>query len=243
MKIQRHDLHTLTGSYALDAIDGPELEDFERHLSHCQSCTAEVRGLQETAARIGLAAALEPPEAMRERVLAAASRTRQLPPVVTERPRRRRRGWLPTAVAGLAAAAAIALGVVYAVTQHQLDNAQAQNRAIAAVLAAPDARVHTVPSRTGGTVTAVVSIRQRRAVITTSGMPSLPATKVYQLWVISATRARSAGLLPAAEAGRTEPVLASGIRPGDTIGVTVEPAGGTSRHTTTPLALMPLPTA
>jgi len=245
VKLQRHDLHTLTGVYAIDALDGADLEEFERHLSRCQPCATEVRGLRETAGRLGLAAALEPPDALWERVLAAASRTRQLPPLDTERPRPgRRRGWLPAAAAAaaaLATAAAIALGITQAATQHDLDNAQARDRAIAAVLAAPDARVHSMPSRNGGTVTAVVSIRQRQAVITATGMQPLPASKVYQLWVIGASGAQSAGLLPATQAGRTGPVLASGIRPGDAIGVTVEPAGGTSRPTTTPLVIMPLP--
>ena len=60
MRLQRHDLHTLTGSYALDALQGEELDEFERHLNHCSSCATEIRGLRETAARLSMAAA-EPP--------------------------------------------------------------------------------------------------------------------------------------------------------------------------------------
>ena len=60
----RSDLHTLAGVYALDALDtGAELARFERHLSRCQSCTTEVRGFRETAARLGMAATLPPPPA------------------------------------------------------------------------------------------------------------------------------------------------------------------------------------
>lgn len=70
----------LTGSYVLDALSGPELGSFERHLRHCRSCDAEVRGLRETAARLATARALQPPSRLRQRVLAATSRTRQLPP-------------------------------------------------------------------------------------------------------------------------------------------------------------------
>ena len=52
--------------------------------------------------------------------------------------------------------------------------------------------------------------------------------------------ARSEGLLT--QPGQTNQVLASGVRPGDRIGITVEPAGGTSRPTTTPLVAVPLTT-
>ena len=51
-----------------------------RHLQHCPSCEAEVRGLRETAARLAMARALQPPPGMEQRVLAAAYRTRQLLP-------------------------------------------------------------------------------------------------------------------------------------------------------------------
>jgi anti-sigma-K factor RskA len=53
-------------------------------------------------------------------------------------------------------------------------------------------------------------------------------------------RIRRAGLLPAPTAGRTAPVLASGLITGDSVGVTVEPAGGTSQPTTSPIVVMSL---
>src|SRR5512133_3548220 len=84
----RDDLHVLTGSYALDAVSDAEREEFERHLQHCPTCEAEVRGLRETAARLALACAMTPPARMERRVLAAAYQTRQLPPLSADRPRR-----------------------------------------------------------------------------------------------------------------------------------------------------------
>jgi anti-sigma-K factor RskA len=84
-----------------------------------------------------------------------------------------------------------------------------------------------------------LSLQQREAVITAAGMTALPGSKVYQLWVITpAGAARSAGLLPASPAGSTPPVLAAGILPGDRLGITVEPAGGTAQPTTVPVVLM-----
>ena len=85
VKILADDLHVLTGSYALDALPGPERAEFERHLQHCPSCDAEVRGLRETAARLAMARALPAPPGMEQRVLAAAYWTRQLPPLPGDR--------------------------------------------------------------------------------------------------------------------------------------------------------------
>ena len=64
---------------------------------------------------------------------------------------------------------------------------------------------------------------------------------MYQLWLIGKTKTTSAGLLPPAQAGQTPPVLASGVVKGDTLGLTVEPAGGSAQPTTTPILALPLP--
>lgn len=253
MSAQRHELHLLTGGYALDALPDGERGEFEKHLTRCPSCAEEVRGLRETAARLAMATAVTPPPGMRARVLAAAPLTRQLPPA--GRGARARAGQrtglrrISLSRAGLTAsiltlAAAVALLVVMQVsTTRQLHQAQAGSNAIAAVLAAPDARIQSAPAATGGTVTAVMSLRQHEAVITTADLPALPGTRVYQLWVMnSAGGARSVGLLTAARPGSTAPLLASGVLPGDRLGITVEPAGGTPRPTTTPLVIMPVTT-
>ena len=262
----RDDLHVLTGSYALDALTGPERDEFERHLHRCPSCEAEVRGLRETAARMAMAKTVRPPEGMQSRVLATTYQTRQLPPVHGGRVRRdhrwtrvsrqfadelgarrldRDRHWLRTprlavavAVAAASVAIAVGLGITQLDTQHQLQSAQASNAAITRVVQAPDARLETMRTSAGGAVTVVFSGQQRAAVITTTGMTSLPAGRVYQLWVMSPVGARSEGLLT--QPGQTNQVLASGVRPGDRIGITVEPAGGTSRPTTTPVVAVPL---
>jgi hypothetical protein len=244
-------LHLLTGSYALDALTDDEQADFEKHLVRCPSCAEEVKGLRETAARLAMATAVVPPPEMRSRVLAAAPRTRQLPPLTRNQRARavgrtgRRR--LPLSRAGLTAgvlalAAAVAFLVVTQVsTSRQLQQAQASNRQIASVLAAPDARIESVRVTAGGTITAVTSLRQEEAVVTTADLPSLPGTRVYQLWVMTAAgAARSAGLLTITSTGSTTPVLANGVLPGDQFGITVEPAGGTRQPTTTPVVTMPV---
>ncbi len=142
----------------------------------------------------------------------------------------------------LALAAAVAFLLVTQVsTSRQLQQAQAGNSAIAAVLAAPDARIESSPATVGGTVTAVLSAREREAVVTTADIPSLPGSRVYQLWVITAAgAARSAGLLTITSSGSGAPLLASGVLPGDRLGITVEPAGGSAQPTTTPVVIVPV---
>ena len=233
MKAVRDDLHVLTGSYVLDALSETEREEFERHLQFCPTCDAEVRGLRETAARLALACAVNPPARMEPQVLAATYRTRQLPPLPADRPGRvlhfpRR---LAILAAAASVAAALALGITQLTAQHRLDQARAT--AIARVVTAPDAHVDTARAA-GGSVTVVTSIRLHEAVVSTSGMASLPASRVYQVWVMSPSGARSAGLMHGSS------LLASAVRPGDQIGITVEPAGGTARPTTTPVAVVPV---
>jgi anti-sigma-K factor RskA len=238
----RDDLHVLTGSYILDAVSDTEREEFERHLQHCPTCAAEVRGLRETAARLALACAMTAPARMERRVLAAAYQTRQLPPLSADRPRRARpRRWtlprlaLPRRLAVLAAAASVAVAVALGITQlsaqHQLDQARAT--AIARVVTAPDAHVETARTSAGGSVTVVTSAALREAVVSASGMASLPSSRVYQVWVLSPSGARSAGLMHGSS-------LLAAVQPGDRIGITVEPAGGTARPTTTPVAILPV---
>jgi len=240
VKAVRDDLHVLTGSYALDAVSDAEREEFERHLQFCPTCDAEVRGLRETAARLALACAVNPPARMEQHVLAATYRTRQLPPLPASRPRRvsrvpRRIPHVPRRLTVLAAAAsvaaAVALGITQLTAQQQLDRAQAT--AIARVVTAPDAHVDTARAA-GGSVTVVTSLALHEAVVSTSGMASLPSSRVYQVWVMSPSGARSAGLIHGSS------LLASAVRPGDQIGITVEPAGGTARPTTTPVAVVPV---
>jgi anti-sigma-K factor RskA len=243
VKVMPDDLHVLTGSYVLDAISAAEREEFERHLQNCPTCDAEVRGLRETAARLALACAVTPPARMEQQVLVVTYRTRQLPPLPAGRPRRERRRAhaervlrFPRRVAVLAAAAsvaaAVALGITQLSAQHQLDHAR--DTAIARVVTAPDARVEAARTSAGGNVTVVTSAALREAVVSTSGMASLPSSRVYQVWVMSPSGARSAGLMHGSS------LLASSVRPGDRIGITVEPAGGTTQPTTTPVAVLPV---
>jgi anti-sigma-K factor RskA len=249
---RRETVHSIAGPYALDALDDAQRDRFERHLRGCASCQGEVRGFMAVAAALAEAATGVPPAGLRDQVLAAVSATRQLSSEVPVRRAGRgvrktrpapRSQWLPrlalaAGAAGLAVSAV--LGGVTVEARNGQSAAQAQAQAIAALLSAPDARLVSAPTSAGGSAIVVASVRQGKMVFTSSGLRSLPGSRVYQLWFVGTTT-RSAGLVPAAIDGRTAPVLASGLAAGDKIGVTVEPAGGSSKPTTAPIVLMTLP--
>jgi len=251
MRLFRHDLHSLSGAYALDALETEAEHDrFTRHLSRCPSCAGEVRGFREVATAMAFAAAAEAPPAMRDRVLAAAARTRQLPPEVAGESRARQKParawvpwvpWLSGAVAVASIAVAVFFGFAQARTQDELDQIRAQNQAISLLLSSPQVTLLSKSTTEGGVATVVLAAARHQLVVVTNGLPALPAGHVYQLWLIGKTRTTSAGLLPAATDGRTSPVLATGVVKGDTLGLTVEPAPGSAQPTTTPILALPLP--
>src|SRR5580704_690968 len=137
----RDNMHALTGVYALDAIDAAERERFEHHLSRCQACDNEVRGLQETATRFAVAVAAAPPPGLRDRVLTAAAITRQLPPVPHVHSRQAepaarwtRRTWtrrLALPLAAACVAAIVVLGVLLAMSRSQLGTARTEQQQVA----------------------------------------------------------------------------------------------------------------
>ena len=247
MRFLRHDMHSLSGAYALDALEGgAERDRFARHMNRCQSCASEVRGFREVATALAFAATAEPPPELRDRVLADAARTRQLPPEVRTHARpRRTRSWVPW-ISGVVATASIVVAVLFgfaqAHTQQQLNQAQAENKAISLLLSSPQVTLLSHSTTKGGVATVVLAAARHELVVVTNGLPALPAGKVYQLWLIGKTRIVSAGLLPPATSGRTPAVLASGVVKGDTLGLTVEPAPGSLQPTTTPILALPLPT-
>jgi anti-sigma-K factor RskA len=244
-------VHTLAGAYAMDALSDAERVRFERHLAGCDACRPEVRGLREATAALGAAAAVRPPDALRDRVLRTARQTRQTSPAVSEAPAprplsRHRLGWRPRMTLALAGAAtavgvAVAAGVVTHDMQNRLDQAQGRDLTVAAVLTAADARMMSAPVSTGGTATVVMSHRERALVFTAAHLSSLPAAKRYELWLIGPDGTRSAGMITASGRGRmVGPMVVSGLSAGDQIGMTVEPAGGSPRPTSSPVVMVSL---
>jgi len=163
-------------------------------------------------------------------------RTRQGRPTPSRR--------LVMAASAVAAAAAVAAAVVFGVSsggmRDQLSQAQASSQQVAAVLTARDATMMTGAVRGGGSVTIVMSHSMRELVFTAAALHALPASRGYELWLIGPAGDRAVIMLPPARHGMTGPVVASGLRPGDHLALTAEPASGAAHpagRPTTPMML------
>lgn len=234
-----YDAHALSGAYAVDALDDLERVAFERHLAECPECRAEVASLREAAATLAETTALEPPAALRDRVLAGIATTRPLPPEVpapvaldSRRTPRRRVNLL---VAAAAAVLAVGGGTVLWQQPWQ-DTTNQQQSAIDTVLRASDAKRSSLDFDGGATATLVHSDSVGRAVLVTEKMPPPPAGKVYQLWLDQPGKGMvSAGLMPIREDQRV--LLAGDAATATGAGITVEPEGGSTEPTSAPIAL------
>ena len=228
------DVHALAGAYALHALPADETAEFQEHLAECSACQEEVAGLQITLTHLGVAVSEQPPPRVREAVLQAARQTRQVPPETPIQRHaaspRRRRIWLAAA----AAVAVLVVGAGAAGLTTVLDNEPASDP-IAMVIAAPDAAVTVTPMRGGGQLTVVSSEQLGQAVVLSKELPPTTADRIYQLWLVDPDgKARSADVLINAPGAAD---LVRGVRPGDQVAITREPAGGSEQPTMAPLAI------
>jgi anti-sigma-K factor RskA len=248
VRIRREVPHTLAGAYALDALTEPDRVRFERHLAGCEACRQEAGSLREAAGRLAAVPAAPPPPHVREQVLAEAARTRQQPPLTADVPAgsgRRAIRWraprMAVAIAGGCILVALVLGGLFIHTQRSLSVEQAHNRAIATILNAPDATIMSAKAVKSGSATVVMSHRDHALVLTTAMLPALPAGQRYQVWLMGPRRIRPAGILPVPHRGMTAPVVVSRVAPGDMVGLTVEPASGSTEPSSAPVLMLVLP--
>jgi anti-sigma-K factor RskA len=239
------ELHTLTGAYAADALDPAERDEFELHLQECAECRQEVAELRATTSRLAGASYELPTAALRGRVLDEVGRTRQAPPLVDPRFGRSRDASTPPAVpwwqqpTSIAAAfflvAALGLGALAGVQWQRADDAQQRADRIAAMATDPDRVENNAPATTGGSGTVVAA--DDLAVFRTADLPELPADKAYQLWLINDDGATSVGVL--GRGGQLEKVM-DDVSGATSVGLTVEPSGGSAQPTGDLVLQLPL---
>ncbi|GFH37543.1 anti-sigma factor [Streptomyces pacificus] len=264
------ELHSACGAYVLHALPEDERRAFEEHLASCAACAHEVAVLTESAARLAQPVMAEPPEHLRRRVqqrIAVTSQAPYAPRVPRERaepetappvrpaaaepvPSGIRRPPVPRLVR-VALAACAALAVTFggvAVSQYraaeearsQLHAAEERYAGVADVLAAPDVELHTQRLPDGGTGTIAVSRSQDAAVFCATGVRPLPVGQTYALWFSEDGSYRPAGLVSGGEAQDMQ-MLNGPVSGATAVGITIEPAGGSSRPTGQPMELIDIP--
>ncbi len=108
---------------------------------------------------------------------------------------------------------------------------------------APDARTAAVAATGGGEATAHWSESLGQVVLVTDSLPDLPSGKTYQLWFVRGSGTiDSGGLFSTDPQGESTSLLNGSVQPGDTFAVSVEPGGGSSQPSTTPIILIPTQT-
>ncbi len=222
-------LHELSAAYALDALDADERDAYEAHLAHCERCRADLAWLSDTSGLLAYpAAGPAPPPGLRARILDAASAER-----ANVVPLHRRRELVSWAVAGVAVAAAIALGVWASSLSNRVDSqrsALAAQRQAARVMADPGAQRIPLKGHTG---TLVISSTGDAAVAVTH-LPAAPSGKTYELWVIPHGGApKPAGFLRGS--GDVAAAVTLRVPRAGTVAATVEPAGGSAQPTSKPV--------
>jgi anti-sigma-K factor RskA len=247
----------LSGAYALGALSAGEKAAYEAFLAESADAREEASSLAEAAAELALAAEpVAPTPELKASILAQLAQTPQLPPLSepsrsmqhpeavekqTASPAQAKANsrWLKRAGVILAAAA-VAAGLFIGgnlVGQQSVrsDFAVSQATALAQLQTAADAQQASVEVAGGGEATLIWSLEQRRSVLMIDGLKPLPRGETYQLWYMGKKGATPAGTFEAADSGASWRVLDGQMSGGDTVGVTVEPAGGSKQPTGDPI--------
>ena len=254
MTPRKQDDASLSGAYALHALDAEEATAFEAQMAESEATRNEATELADTAVLLGLAVdPVTPPASLKASIMAQLASTPQLErePVAVPSPDARFSGraeskaqarWFQrpvNAIVGIAAAVALIIGggvAVNAISSNVTQSAAANQ--LAAIQAASDSTSLKGSVAGGGQATLVYASSLKSAALIVEGMNTLPADKVYELWYINDKGARPAGTFTVGADGKMWQVLEGDMSHGDAVGVTVEPHGGSATPTTDPVLVI-----
>ncbi|MBI4279507.1 MAG: anti-sigma factor [Armatimonadetes bacterium] len=220
-------------AYALDALAPEEARKVEAHLRACEECRSEVAALREVAGELASGAPMvEPPSALRARVLAAV---RPTPPAVTLP-----RAWA-VSLAGAAAAVLLILAGLTVSLQRERAALHARLAAqgqVLALLASPTAKTASLTGTVPAGVRFVYDPDRRRAALVVTDLRDPGREFVYQLWLIAGQQPESAGVFRPVPGQPIIVPVAADLARYQVVAITVERGPhGVPRPTATPILL------
>ncbi|MCU0522460.1 MAG: anti-sigma factor [Anaerolineae bacterium] len=224
----------LLPAYALGCLDEEEAGAVVVHLASCDTCRAELRTYQATCGElVHVAPTATPSRELKGRVMAAARQARSTQPAAASPS-------LPERIAGLLRLRAPAWGAVglALVTLLIVSNVWWWQRSTGPSAVTLDSGMRVIDmagvgaaSEASGTL--VISDDGEYGTLVVDGLPSLPADRQYQLWLIRDGQRTNGGVFSVSLEGYGALVVASpdplSSYPG--FGVTIEPAGGSPSPT------------
>jgi anti-sigma-K factor RskA len=237
----------LKDAYVLDALPEEERRSFEEFLAAHPERQAEIDELGAVAGLLAFSPEEhEPRPELRERIMEVVE--------AEAAPRRERQGSVLARLGGYLGARGLAFGAAALLiigllswnlllqgqvddlegqvqnSQSQVDDLQAQVR--------DDQQTQTVQLSgtwaNQGAEAEVASISKDSIVLVADNLPSVPEGQTCQIWVIKGDVPEPSGLFQPGSTETAAPITTP-IKKGDTIAVTVEPAGGSEQPTTDPV--------
>ncbi|MBX7433808.1 anti-sigma factor [Mycobacterium sp. Y57] len=230
------DLLSLATPYALHALTAAEAAEVDRRIAGAppdvvETFVAEVRAVRETMAVISAATTVEPPAHLRDEIL---TRLTTEPVPLRRAPQGTRWTRLVLAAAAVAAIGLGALGIGVALRPGPAPSTADQ------VFAAPDVRTVSGDLPGGGTATVVFSRERHSGVLVMNNVPPPQQGTVYQMWLVDADGAHSAGTMGPDSVTPSTTALLPDLGSSESLAFTVEPPGGSAQPTSPVFARLPL---
>jgi anti-sigma-K factor RskA len=209
-------------AYSLEALDPREAAAVETHAPGCARCTRELEALAPAVAVLGESVEqLQPPEELRERVMAEvhADAARAGADRETPAPRRRQRGWR-----GLLARPAVAVGAAIAA-------AGVGGYVIAENGDGGGGGAETVPVVAEQGIGGTLAVGDHTSMLDLHGLHQLSGREVYQVWVAHGTSVKPSSNFIPDSSGRAMTAVDGQLTSGTRVMVTREPHPGQTAPT------------
>ena len=239
----------LKDAYVLDALPEEERRSFEEYLAAHPERQAEIDELGAVAGLLAFAPhQQEPPPELRRRIMEVVE--------AEAAPRRDRResmfarlvGYIGARGLAFGAAALLLIGLLSwnLLLQGQVEDLQGEVRSSQGQVNDLQAQVEDAQAQQTQTIqlsgtwanqgadAEVASIDADRIILVADNLPSVPEGQTCQIWVIKGDVPEPSGLFQPGSEETAAPVTTP-LKKGDTIAVTVEPAGGSELPTSDPV--------